>query len=631
AAAPTLASLLAQLSTAELGSRELLGREVGRSRSCCCTPPRLRQIVGGVGVRVQQRRVICRVEVPSRISLTVFVNPDGHPAWLNPQRQILRQLARHLHRLQPRLLSCPHQQGVSGALDLQAAHFRQRKLMSQHVLAKLLAQMHHSAAWQAKPRLRPPILSSDLLSLAMDREEFRRQGKAMVDFIADYFASFRQRQVVPDVRPGYLRPLIPAEPPQAGEPFENVMADLERVVLSGVTNWHHPQFHAYYPTANTFPSILADMLSDAIGCIGFSWIASPACTELETVMMDWLAKALGLPDHFLFPAGGGSGGSGGGGVIQGSASEATLVIFLSARNLAIQRLQAQQPEAQQQPSLALSRLVAYASDQSHSSVERAAMLAFVQLRKLPTDGKRSLRGDTLARAVAEDRARGLEPILLITTLGTTNSCAFDNLAELGEVCQSEGLWCHVDAAYAGASLICPEYRHIANGIELADSFNFNPGKWLQITFDCSALWLKDSSKVVDTFNVDPLYLQHEFSGQVPDYRIWFVLRSYGIEGLQSYIRKHIRLAKQFEELVTADDRFEIVEEVVFGLGANAPSRELYRCIREDGRIHLIASEFEASDTFFIRFAVCSEFCEAADIRYAYDVISELANEVLSKK
>uniref|UniRef100_A0A1I8IMY2 Aromatic-L-amino-acid decarboxylase n=1 Tax=Macrostomum lignano TaxID=282301 RepID=A0A1I8IMY2_9PLAT len=515
-----------------------------------------------------------------------------------------------------------------------------------------------------KPRLRPPILSSDLLSLAMDREEFRRQGKAMVDFIADYFASFRQRQVVPDVRPGYLRPLIPAEPPQAGEPFENVMADLERVVLSG--------FHAYYPTANTFPSILADMLSDAIGCIGFSWIASPACTELETVMMDWLAKALGLPP--ITSSGGGSGGSGGGGVIQGSASEATLVIFLSARNLAIQRLQAQRPEAQQQPSLALSRLVAYASDQSHSSVERAAMLAFVQLRKLPTDGKRSLRGDTLARAVAEDRARDSSLFwLLITTLGTTNSCAFDNLAELGEVCQSEGLWCHVDAAYAGASLICPSTdtsptESSFHPKQLADSFNFNPGKWLQITFDCSALWLKDSSKVVNTFNVDPLYLQHEFSGLVPDYRDvhWlhslvrqrlhcttaaladsvgsaFSLaedlvrssRSYGIEGLQSYIRKHIRLAKQFEELVTADDRFEIVEEVLFGLvcfrlKARLGSR-LYRRIRVDGRIHLIASEFEASDTFFIRFAVCSEFCEAADIRYAYDVISELANEVLSKK
>uniref|UniRef100_A0A1I8II82 Aromatic-L-amino-acid decarboxylase n=1 Tax=Macrostomum lignano TaxID=282301 RepID=A0A1I8II82_9PLAT len=406
--------------------------------------------------------------------------------------------ARHLIRCQPRLLTARISRGlVSGALDLQAAHST-AKLMSQHVLAEAARQMpplggvagdlrtaakENAQAFRSmqnpKPRLRPPILSSDLLSLAMDREEFRRQGKAMVDFIADYFASFRQRQVVPDVRPGYLRPLIPAEPPQAGEPFENVMADLERVVLSGSTHSFHPK-------------------------------------------------------------------------------------------------------------------------------------------------------------------------------------------------------------------------------QLADSFNFNPGKWLQITFDCSALWLKDSSKVVNTFNVDPLYLQHEFSGLVPDYRhwqiplgrrfrslkIWFVLRSYGIEGLQSYIRKHIRLAKQFEELVTADDRFEIVEEVLFGLvcfrlkarlgsrcsnsvgaaafpkpqdaeklsaltqltlkpgypgsvpfidisykfqGANAPSRELYRRIRVDGRIHLIASEFEASDTFFIRFAVCSEFCEAADIRYAYDVISELANEVLSKK
>lgn len=333
----------------------------------------------------------------------------------------------------------------------------------------------------------------------------------MVDLIVDYVNSFRNRPVVPSVQPGYLRPLIPAEAPQEGESFDKILSDIDPVILTGVTNWHHPNFHAYYPTASSYPAILADMLSDAIACIGFSWIASPACTELETVMMDWLAKALGLPEHFLFSSHGP-----GGGVIQGTASEASLMIFLGARNDAIAKLQAAEPEAE--PCELLGRLVAYTSEEAHSSVERAAKLAFVRIRALKTDEKHAMRGQALEDAIAEDRAKGLVPILCIATLGTTSSCAFDNVKELGQVCQREGLWCHVDAAYAGSALLCPELRSFADGLELATSFNFNPHKWMLITFDCSALWVRDSSKLVEIFTADPVYLKHEFSGQ-PEYRV----------------------------------------------------------------------------------------------------------------
>uniref|UniRef100_A0A1I8HY23 Aromatic-L-amino-acid decarboxylase n=1 Tax=Macrostomum lignano TaxID=282301 RepID=A0A1I8HY23_9PLAT len=477
----------------------------------------------------------------------------------------------------------------------------------------------------------------------MDGEEFRQRGRQMVDLIVDYVNSFRDRPVVPNVQPGYLRPLIPPEAPQEGESFDKILADIEPVVLAGVTNWHHPNFHAYYPTASSYPAILGDMLSDAIACIGFSWIASPACTELETVMMDWLAKALGLPDHFLFSSGGR-----GGGVIQGTASEASLMVFLGARNDAIAKLQAAEPQGE--PCELLARLVAYTSEEAHSSVERAAKLAFVRIRSLKTDEKHSLRGDALKQAIAEDRAKGLVPILCIATLGTTSSCAFDNVRELGQICNREGLWCHVDAAYAGSALLCPELRNFADGIELADSFNFNPHKWMLVTFDCSALFLRDASKIVEIFSADPIYLKHEFTGQ-PDYRhwqiplgrrfrslkIWFVMRCFGISGLQAYIRKHVSLAKEFEALILADGRFEVVEEVTLGLvcfrlkGTNEATEALYRTLREDQRIHLVASKFHSSGVYFLRFVVCSSQCESKDIRFAHSVIMEAANKLANRR
>ena len=297
--------------------------------------------------------------------------------------------------------------------------------------------------------------------------------------------------------------------------------------MPGVTHWHHPQFHAYFPTANSYPGIgsnlfclqelptskiclsVADMLSGAISCIGFSWLASPACTELEMLTMDWLGKMLNLPEHFLFSSEGP-----GGGVIQGTASEATLVALLSARARVVTEYMEAHPEEEVVHGGLFSRLVAYGSKQAHSSVERAGLLAGVRMRLLESDADFSLRGDTLEAAAKEDLERGLIPFCVVATLGTTSSCAFDNLQEIGPVCQQLGLWLHVDAAYAGSSFICPEFRPLLNGIELADSFNFNPHKWMLVNFDCSAMWFKDASLTVDAFSVDPVYLKHRHQGQV---------------------------------------------------------------------------------------------------------------------
>ncbi|KAG7476043.1 aromatic-L-amino-acid decarboxylase [Solea senegalensis] len=436
----------------------------------------------------------------------------------------------------------------------------------------------------------------------MDTEEFRRRGREMVDYVADYLESIEKRPVFPDVEPGYLHSLIPTEAPVDPETYEDIIKDVERVIMPGVTHWQSPYFFAYFPASSSLPSILADMLCGALGCIGFSWAASPACTELETVMLDWLGKMLQLPECFLA----GTHGHGGG-VIQGTASEATLMSLLAARCKTIRSVQASNPQLPEGE--IFSKLVAYTSEQAHSSVERAALIGGVMIRKVPTDDTYAVRKDILKKMMEEDKAAGLIPFYFCATLGTTPSCAFDHITELGPICNEENIWMHVDAAYAGSAFICPEFRHLLNGIEFANSFDFNPHKWLLVNFDCSTMWVKDRADLIGAFKVDPLYLKHENqeSGLVTDYRhwqiplgrrfrslkMWFVFRLYGVKGLQSHIRNHVALAKEFESLVRADKRFEVCAEVIMGLvcfrlkGPNELSENLLKKINQSREIHLV--------------------------------------------
>ncbi|XP_066152705.1 aromatic-L-amino-acid decarboxylase-like [Euwallacea fornicatus] len=474
----------------------------------------------------------------------------------------------------------------------------------------------------------------------MEANKFREFGKAMIDYTAEYLENIRDRRVLPEVQPGYLRPLIPDSAPEKPENWEEVLKDVERVIMPGVTHWHSPRFHAYFPTANSYPAIVADILSGAIACIGFSWIASPACTELEVVMLDWLGKALGLPEEFLACSKGK-----GGGVIQGTASEATLVALLGAKAKAVAMAKKEHPDMKESDIVA--KLVGYTSSQSHSSVERAGLLGGVKLRSLQPDESNKLRGETVEQAIKEDREAGLIPFYCVATLGTTSSCTFDRLDEIGPVCNENDVWLHVDAAYAGSAFICPEYRYLMKGIERADSFNFNPHKWLLVNFDCSAMWLKDPSWLVNAFNVDPLYLKHEQQGSAPDYRhwqiplgrrfralkLWFVLRLYGLENLQAHIRKHIALAHYFENLVRSDDRFEITEEVIMGLVcfrlkvSNEINEVLLKRINGRGVIHLVPSKIR--ETYFIRLAICSKYSEEKDMDVSWNEVKEAADEVFS--
>uniref|UniRef100_A0A8D0CPD0 Aromatic-L-amino-acid decarboxylase n=1 Tax=Sander lucioperca TaxID=283035 RepID=A0A8D0CPD0_SANLU len=481
----------------------------------------------------------------------------------------------------------------------------------------------------------------------MDAAEFRRRGKEMVDYMANYLANIEQRPVYPDVKPGYLRSLIPTEAPLEPENYEDVIKDVERVIMPGVTHWHSPYFYAYFPTASSYPAMLADMLCGAIGGMGFTWASNPVITELEIVMLDWLGKMLKLPEHFIA----GTHGQGGGVIQVGStASEATLMSVLAARCKAIQQVQASNPG--QSEAEILPKLVAYTSEQAHSSVERASLIGGVLMKKVPTDDNYAVGGGMFKKMLEEDKAAGLIPFYLCATLGTTPSCGFDHITELGPICNKENMWMHIDAAYAGSAFICPEFRPLLNGVEFADSFNFNPHKWLLTNFDCSTMWVKKRDDIIGVFkhSDQPFYLKHEHQDynhssllqnwQIPHGRrfrslkLWFVFRMYGIQGLQAHIRKQVALAKEFESLVRADKRFEICAEVIMGLvcfrlkGSNQLTELLLKRITESREIHLVPCHL--SGRFVLRFAICARTTDSRHIQQAWRHITQLTFEILQE-
>ncbi|CAH1732412.1 histidine decarboxylase [Aphis gossypii] len=475
----------------------------------------------------------------------------------------------------------------------------------------------------------------------MDFDEYRTRGKIMIDYIADYLETIRERRVYPNVHPGYLRNLTPDCAPVEPESWDHIMDDVENIIMPGITHWQSPQMHAYFPALNSFPSLLGDMLADAINCLGFTWASSPACTELEILVMNWLGKMIGLPEAFLHT----HNESKGGGVIQTTSSEATFVCLLAARTQAIRRIQETNPELEDVE--INSRLVAYCSDQAHSSVEKAGLIGLVKMRFIESDDSLSLRGAQVMEAIAIDKKQNLIPFFLCATLGTTGACAFDKLEELGPICHAEDMWFHVDAAYAGTAFICPEFRHWLSGVAYADSIAFNPSKWMMVHFDCTAMWVKNSECLHRTFNVDPLYLQHENSGLAIDYmhwqiplskrfralKLWFVIRCFGIKGLQKHIRAGVQLANKFELLVLNDKRFEIPAArhlglVVFRLrGENHLTERLLKRLNSKGRIHCVPASLKGK--YVIRFTVTSQYTTISDITRDWAEIKATATEIIN--
>ncbi|HET8836560.1 MAG TPA: pyridoxal-dependent decarboxylase [Gemmatimonadales bacterium] len=400
----------------------------------------------------------------------------------------------------------------------------------------------------------------------MHPDEFRRHAHVLVDWMADYLRDVGSLPVTPEVAPGDIRRQVPEEPPLDPEPFERLFEDFRRVVLPGMTHWNHPGWFAYFPGNNSAPSILGEMLTATLGAQCMSWVTSPAATELEQVMMDWLRQMMQLPSGFV-------------GVIQDTASTATLVALLSARERATG---GRAGAAGLAAAGAETPLAVYASREAHSSIDKAVKLAgygLDLLRHIETDDAFALRPEALARALEADRAAGIRPACVVATVGTTSSTAIDPLRPIGEQCRRAGAWLHVDAAYAGAAAIVPELRSLFDGIEAADSIVFNPHKWLLTNFDCSAYFVRDPAALLATFQATPEYLRTAYDADVVNFRdwgiqlgrrfralkLWFVIRSYGVEGLRAIIRRHVALAAELAGWVAEDPAFELMAPVRFGL------------------------------------------------------------------
>ncbi|MEM9493939.1 MAG: pyridoxal-dependent decarboxylase, partial [Myxococcota bacterium] len=344
----------------------------------------------------------------------------------------------------------------------------------------------------------------------MSSDEFRQWGHALIDWIADYRDRVKSLPVLSRAQPGEIRAALPEHPPEQGEDFAAILADIEPIILPGITHWQSPNFFAYFPSNATGPAILGDLLSAGLGVQGMLWATSPACTELETHVMDWLLELLGLPERFA------SSGSGGG-VIQDTASSATLCALLAARERVTGGACNERGEA--------SGLRAYTSTQAHSSLAKAAMIAGIgrdNMRTIAVDDRYAMDPAALARAIDEDRAAGLTPFFVCAAVGTTSSMAVDPVAAIAEVCRERGVWLHVDAAMAGTAALCPEFRHIHDGVEHADSYTCNPHKWMFTNFDCNAFFVADRAALIRSLSILPEYLRNRAteSGAVIDYRDW---------------------------------------------------------------------------------------------------------------
>ena len=420
-------------------------------------------------------------------------------------------------------------------------------------------------------------------ALGMTGAQFVEAAHASAQEIEQYYSNMSSRNVLPSISPGYLRKLLPTSAPEHGEAWEDIQQDIERTIMPGVTHWQHPKFMAFFPATTSYPSMLGEMWSSALSSPAFNWICSPVVTELETVVLDWFAEIVGLPKSFQ------SHGEGGG-VIQLSASDTILTVMIAARERYIRRELERQgitdPEEIEDRSCELrSQLVALGSDQAHSSTKKAATMAGTRCRLITTHHSDlyAMKGHEVRKRIEELQAKGLRPYYLTVTLGTTSTCAVDDFASVAEVAKDyPDIWIHCDAAYAGSALVLPEYQHISRQMTFVDSFNTNMHKWLLVNFDASLLYIQKRKDLTDTMSITPAYLKNAFteSGLVTDYRdwqiplgrrfrslkVWFVLRTYGVQGLRNYVQHGINLGNLFADLIRSrSDLFTIFTPPAFGL------------------------------------------------------------------
>jgi aromatic-L-amino-acid decarboxylase len=466
----------------------------------------------------------------------------------------------------------------------------------------------------------------------MNTDEFRQSGHRLIDWIADYLERVEQFPVMAQVKPGEVRARLPATPPREGEPFEALLRDVEQIILPGITHWQSPNFFGYFPSNNSGPSILGELLSAGLGVQGMLWATSPAATELETHVLDWLVDLLGLPPHFKSTASGG-------GVIQDSASSATLCAILAARE--------RTTGGQGNLAGTCGSLVAYASPQAHSSIEKGVRIAGLgskHLHWIDVDEHFAMRPDRLAAAIAADRAAGLQPCFACATVGTTSSTAIDPIGEIGRVCRENGVWLHVDAALAGTAALCPEFRYLHDGLELADSYAFNPHKWMFTNFDCNCFFVADRAPLLRALSILPEYLRNAASqsGAVIDYRdwqiplgrrfralkLWFVIRSFGVTGLQERIRRHVELARELAGWIAEDPQFELAAPAPLGLvcfrhrRGDAVNQTILDTLNGSGQMLLTHTRLDGKLT--LRVSIGQTNTERRHVQRAWQLIREAA-------
>jgi len=448
-------------------------------------------------------------------------------------------------------------------------------------------------------------------SIHMTIDEFKNNAYMVIDWIADYYKNVDSFPVLSQAAPGDIRSQLPDHPPEDGETFEAVLADMNEKILPGITHWQSPNFFAFFPCNSTGPAILGDMLSTGLGVQGMLWATSPACTELETHVLDWLVDMLDLPEKFK------STGTGGG-VIQDTASSATLCALIAAREKA--------SNGNINETGFDGTLRVYTSSQSHSSIEKAVKIAGIgkhNLRSIAVDNEFAMRPSELRGAIEQDITDGLTPAFVCATVGTTSSTALDSLTQIGSICSEFGIWLHVDAAMAGSAAICPEYRFIHKGMEFANSYCFNPHKFLLTNFDCSCFYVSDRDALIDSLSIMPEYLKNKASesNSVFDYRdwqiplgrrfrslkLWIVIRHYGIKGMQAHIRQHIESAKALTEEINKDDRFELMAPTVINLvcfrykGSDKFNEALVQRLNNSGKLYLIHTKL--NNKYTIRFSI----------------------------
>ena len=476
-------------------------------------------------------------------------------------------------------------------------------------------------------------------SYHMSPDEFRKQGKQMIDWIADYYENIEKYPVLSQIKPGEIKNQLPTVPPAESESMEQIMADVNSIIMPGITHWQSPGFYAYFPSNSSGPSVLGDLLASGLGVQGMLWATSPACTELETRVLDWLADMLQLPEKFRSTSVGGA-------VIQDTASSAALSALLAARE--------RKTNYKTNDTGNLGNLVAYVSGHTHSSVEKAVKIAGIgknNLRLIGVNEKLAMRPELLEAAINEDIANGLVPFFVCATVGTTSTNAMDPLTEIGHICRNHDLWMHIDAAMSGTAAICPEYRHFLNGVELADSFSFNPHKWMFTNFDCNCFFVADRSALIKTLSILPEYLKNQAteSGAVFDYRdwhiqlgrrfrslkLWFVIRHYGVNGLQYHIRKHVEMAQQFADWIRASDDFELVAPVPLNLVCFAHkkgddfNRRLLETINSQGKMYFTHTVINGQ--YVLRMCIAQTHTQPEHVRLAWQIIQETARELINRE